>query len=141
MDHNIRTLDGTGTFHGMGMAAAVTPAVRSSRSIKRDETATAEHVKVVGRIPLKVFFFFFFFNSSATDLKPAYGLLNKSSTVVSSLTDLLWKISWLLRSRPGWSGMMRTVCEGSYPGQSCFTFVPMIDMSFCTYKWILAYEL
>ena len=48
VDHNIRPLDGTGTFHGMGMAAAVTPAIRSSRSIKRDETATADHVKAVG---------------------------------------------------------------------------------------------
>ena len=57
VDHNIRTLDGTGTFHGMGMAAAVTPTIRSRRSIKRDETATAEHVKAVGRIPLKLFFF------------------------------------------------------------------------------------
>ena len=98
VDHNIKTLDRTGTFHGMGMAAAVTPAIRSSRSIKRDETATAEHVKAVGRIPLKVF------NSPTTELKLiiAYELLNKSSTVVSSLTDLLWKISWLLRSpRPG----------------------------------------
>ena len=135
VDHNIRTLDGTGTLHGMGMAVAVTPAIRSRRSIKRDETATAEHVKAVGRIPLT------FFNSSTTDLKLAYGLLNKSSTVVSSLTDLLWKISWPLRSCSGWSGMMQTVCEGSYPGQSCFTFLPMINMSFCTYKWILPSEL
>ena len=28
-----------------------------------------------------------------------------------------------------WSGMMQTVCEDSYPGQSCFTFLPMIDMN------------
>ena len=29
VDHNIVTLDGKGTFHGMGMLAAVTPATNS----------------------------------------------------------------------------------------------------------------
>ena len=124
VDHNIRTLDGTGTFHGMGMIAAVTPAVRNSRSIQRDVTATAERVKAVGRIPVK------FFSSSNSELKLEYGQLCISDTAVSPFTDLLWTVSWPLRSpRPGWSGMMQTVCDGSYPGQSCFTFLPMIDMN------------
>ncbi|KAL8574874.1 hypothetical protein ACOMHN_003434 [Nucella lapillus] len=43
--------------------------------------------------------------------------------------DLLWKVSWPLRSpRLGWSGMMQTICSGAYPGKSSFTFLPMIDM-------------
>ncbi len=35
VDHNIRTLDGNDTFHGMGMIAAVTPAVRKANVILR----------------------------------------------------------------------------------------------------------
>ena len=35
VDHNICTLDGHGTFHGMGMIAAVTPGTRSGQAIPR----------------------------------------------------------------------------------------------------------
>lgn len=35
VDHNIRTLDGLGTFHGMGMIAAITPGIRSRQQIPR----------------------------------------------------------------------------------------------------------
>ena len=35
VDHNIRTLDGHDTFHGMGMIAAITPGTRSERPIPR----------------------------------------------------------------------------------------------------------
>ena len=35
VDHNIRTLDGHDTFHGMGMIAAIAPGTRSERPIPR----------------------------------------------------------------------------------------------------------
>ena len=35
VDHNIVTLDGKGTFHGMGMIAAITPGKQVSRTIQR----------------------------------------------------------------------------------------------------------
>lgn len=35
VDHNIRTLDGNATFHGMGMIAAVTPGVKKANVILR----------------------------------------------------------------------------------------------------------
>ena len=35
MDHNIPTLDGNDTFHGMGMITTVTPGVRSNNRIPR----------------------------------------------------------------------------------------------------------
>ena len=35
MDHNIQTLDGNDTFHGMGMITTVTPGVRSNNRIPR----------------------------------------------------------------------------------------------------------
>ena len=31
IDHNTRTLDGTGTFHGMGIIAAITPGTKTSK--------------------------------------------------------------------------------------------------------------
>ena len=33
VDHNTRTLDGTGTFHGMGIIATITPGARTTRLV------------------------------------------------------------------------------------------------------------
>ena len=44
VDHNIQILDGHGTFHGMGMIAAITPATRISRPIRRPKVTANEPV-------------------------------------------------------------------------------------------------
>lgn len=49
VDHNIRTIDGHGTFHGMGIIAAVTPGTKESRIIPRLKVTT-EEIKEVGKI-------------------------------------------------------------------------------------------
>ena len=123
VDHSIWTIDSTGTFHEMGMIAAATSSCKTNRSIKRDMYATAQQVKTIGRIPIKVF------TSPTAQLKLAYGALQLNLSTANHMIDLLWKVSWPLRSpRPGWSGTMQAVSEGNYPGQSCFTFLPMIDL-------------
>ena len=38
VDHNLITIDGKGTFHGMGMVAAVTPGTFISRIVPRNKT-------------------------------------------------------------------------------------------------------
>ncbi|PIK46569.1 hypothetical protein BSL78_16578 [Apostichopus japonicus] len=35
VDHNVRTIDGMGTFHGMGMIAAITPEIKRNQHIPR----------------------------------------------------------------------------------------------------------
>ena len=40
MDHNIITLDGKGTFHGMGMIAAITPGKQVSQGIPQQKQPT-----------------------------------------------------------------------------------------------------
>ena len=49
VDHNICTLDGHGTFHGMGMIAAVTPGTRSGQAIPRAKVTSLD-VAIVGRV-------------------------------------------------------------------------------------------
>ena len=39
VDHNILTLDGKDTFHGMGMVAATTPGKQNSRKIPRKKVS------------------------------------------------------------------------------------------------------
>ncbi|CAG2196498.1 unnamed protein product [Mytilus edulis] len=40
VDHNIRSLDGFGTFHGMGIIAASTPGIKTARSVPRANPTT-----------------------------------------------------------------------------------------------------
>jgi hypothetical protein len=125
VDHNIRTLDGQGTFHGMGMIAAVTPATRTVRRIKRDTTINAKHVEAAGRIQMK------FWSAKESQQRLVYEMLpNFSGSQAHSFIDMVWNVSWPLRSpRPGWSGFMQAVSHGTHPGQTQVTFLPMIDMN------------
>ena len=52
VDHNIRTLDGHGTFHGMGIIATCTPAKQYQRLIPK-LTVTANDIAKVSRINIK----------------------------------------------------------------------------------------
>ena len=36
VDHNMRSIDGKGTFHGMGIIAMVTPLTKTSRTIPKN---------------------------------------------------------------------------------------------------------
>jgi hypothetical protein len=52
VDHNICTLDGKDTFHGMGIIANVTPKTEQALKIPR-VSVSAEDIMQVGRINIK----------------------------------------------------------------------------------------
>ena len=54
VDHNIRTLDGHNTFHGMGMIATVTPATYRTGRIPR-VSVTAEDIAAIGKVNIEHF--------------------------------------------------------------------------------------
>ena len=54
VDHNVRSLDGNGTFHGMGIIAMVTPGAPSARRIRRVKV-TSEDIASVGQIRIHQF--------------------------------------------------------------------------------------
>ncbi|KAL8604331.1 hypothetical protein ACOMHN_028094 [Nucella lapillus] len=124
VDHQIRTLDGTGTFHGMGIIGAATPGTKECRAVRRDTSVTPDRISALGRVPGH------FYNPSSVDLSLVYEILQDFAVEDRTRKlDLLWKVSWPLRSpRLGWSGMMQNICSGAYPGKCSFTFLPMIDM-------------
>ena len=123
VDHNVRTLDGHDTYHGMGMIAAVTPSTTSRCQVKRTLVSASEG-PAASRIAIRYY----------------KGMVNKTSIVYSHLpvlcendptwrVDLLWEVAFPLRKlRPGYSGMMQAVSKGPNPGNSSVTFLPMIDM-------------
>ena len=52
VDHNIRTLDGDNTFHGMGMIATVSPGVRSNNRIPRMKVSLGD-LASLGQVPIR----------------------------------------------------------------------------------------
>jgi len=125
VDHNVCTLDGLGTFHGMGTIAAVTPGTQGKHPIRRI-FATLEDVAAVGKIDIH------YYNHTGQDLECLrYTQLHDFSCEdPQSTQDLLWKLSWPLRSpRPAWSGFMQLVNRGEHPGRSSVFFLPMIDLN------------
>ncbi|CAH3022720.1 unnamed protein product, partial [Porites evermanni] len=124
VDHNVCTLDGQNTFHGMGIIAAVTPATHPDSPIPRCSTTAAE-IANIGKIDIHYY-------KTANDVKvplvyeklPCLSNVNKTWKL-----DFLCSLVWPIRSpKPNWSGLMQTISKGSHPGKSSVTFLPMIDM-------------
>ena len=124
VDHNIRTLDGNDTFHGMGIIAAVTPGTTQSQLVPRRQV-NAEDISTAGCIQIQ------HQGLANQEIEIKYNdiVIQKALDPTANL-DILWKTSLLFGfSRPAWSGMMQFVHRGNHPGQSSVTFLPMIDMS------------
>jgi len=137
VDHNIRTLDGHGTFHGMGMIAAVTPGTRSGRPIPRAKV-TSRDVTMVGRVQIR----YHKEESHGMTAVTYQKLVNLKAQNCSENLDVLWKTSILFGSpRPAWSGMMQFIHKGDHPGKAAIMFLPMIDMnssdSTCIYSTLM----
>ena len=125
VDHNIRTLDGNNTFHGMGMIATVTPGVRSNNRIPRMKVSLRD-LASVGRVPIR-FHKEESIGMTAIMYEKLYKL--KAHDPTANL-DILWKTLILFRSsRPSWSGIMQFVQKGDHPGMSSVMFLSMINVN------------
>ena len=135
-DHNTRTIDGHGTFHGMGIIACITPRIERA-SVIPPVKITAKDLEKVGHINivpyvqksggLKTLTYQEVEEHSEDDREMASDRDEREMAA-----DTLWKLSLLLGKcpRPGWSGMMQMLNTGKdHPGQSEVIFLPMIDMN------------
>ena len=106
VDHNILTIDGKGTFHRMGMIAALTPGQMIVHSIPRNKTTKLDIVRqstvaiidhrFATHIRLDVTF---------AEL-PGFPQCDKK-------IDLLWELSFNFKgATPGWDGMMHIIHQG-----------------------------
>ncbi len=126
VDHNIRTLDGHGTFHGMGIIAALAPQEILHKPIPRITSISNKEMVNLSNIEIT------FKKSQYADMRH---LVFKDLTDMevsedpTALLDILWQVSFPLRSpRPAWSGMMQMLHKGNHPGRSSVHFLPLIDM-------------
>lgn len=124
VDHNLRTLDGKNTFHGMGIIC-IHHLKQTPLKIPRTK-ANLQDVKEIGSVEIVPYF-----QKLAPNTSLFYRKLNRNEIKDPySDLDLLWKMSWSENTtRPGWSGMMQLVQNGSYPEKATVTFLPIIDMN------------
>ena len=116
VDHNILTIDGKGTFHGMGIIAALTPGQKKDHVIPRRNVANLDF-SVKSKIPIIKYQTIMF------EQLPA--LISSDKTI-----DVLWELSLNFKQEtPGWQGMMHIIHQGlEHTGQSSITISPMTDL-------------
>ena len=125
VDHNLRTLDGNDTFHGMGMICAITPGTNRKRSVPRRKISPKD-ISAAGKVEIR----------PPSEPRQSQVEIKYNDVVVARVVDptanldILWKTSLLFNTtRPAWAGMMQAVHRGSHQGKSAITFLPMIDLN------------
>ena len=123
VDHNVRTLDGHGTFHGMGILAGTTPAVIREQAIKRT------HVSCETLIDLSKIDISYYKPRISTSSPLMFNPLKPVEvTDISRPISLLSSLTWP-RLTMGWSSMCQMIANGVFPDKSSFEFLPMIDLN------------
>ena len=131
-DHNVRTLDGKGTFHAMAVIVTTTGPNVSDQSlpkIPRIKLKTVSQLMEKKGIPILSYIrpnvggLAKIFLGTIDQLKCQY------SPPKDIKMDLLWHSSYFFKkSRPGWSGYMSDVSVGEHEGKADFTMLPIIDL-------------
>ncbi|XP_053398129.1 uncharacterized protein LOC123551553 [Mercenaria mercenaria] len=126
VDHNLCTIDGHGTFHGMGMIVCVTPGKFGNKPVKR-QVVSSDELLAAGKVEIS------YYRPPTADQRTPLQLEELVKWTPSDCTarlTLLAQITWPLRYQgPEWSGFMQMVRQGEYPGKSSVVFLPMTDMS------------
>ena len=148
VDHNLNTLDGKNTFHGMGILAASTNKDGIQRihttHIKRqalDQAKNFSHDKGVKIVPYNP-------TSKESSLAKIHflstgKLMCPDIVKLGPSIDLLWQTSQLFPTckRPNWSGFRQTFSKGEHPGASRVTLLPIINLrssdESCIYSTLL----
>jgi hypothetical protein len=138
VDHNPVTLDGQGTFHGMGIIAASTPTSRETPAMVATRVKRIARMRVADLtsnrgVPL------------LTYCSPSRsGLCSVSFTSVLALLspltlpgyvnfNVLWRCAFFdsgdMHRNPSWSGYMQHVCTGEHSLPAHITFLPIIDLN------------
>ena len=113
-----KTLDGAGTFHGIGIIGAATLGTKHRREV----TGTLETVScTMGKVFIR------YFDASVVDLSLAYKavLQNFTAEDKSKILYIPWKVSWPLSRLVSDDAecVRRNISWSEY-----FPFLPMIDM-------------
>ena len=139
VDHNQVTLDGLGTFHGMGIIAISTRASESTvelreKAFKRLKRARVASIAKGHGIDIQLY----------CSQEPR-SLASLSFTSMDQIhagkyvqppsvhLDLVWGSGWLLADcehpQSNWSGFMQHACNGDHPSEAKVLFLPIININ------------
>ena len=147
VDHNVKTLDGKGSLHGMGIVISTTggvsqgplPQIPRQKRVKAGELVKNKSIQILDYLPSD--------QNSISNLKlqPLQELQSPvDHDYPDTYTDLLWHAKYFHRTdvpRPAWSGYMQDISKGTFPGQSVINMLPIIDLDptnmTCIYSTLL----
>jgi hypothetical protein len=137
VDHNTATLDGKGTFHGMGIIAvryglnghvpdSDKHAITRLKHMRMGEVARGRGIDILHYIPPTTKAL------SKVILKEVKDLMQPFQLPATVNLDLVWQSGWLFRDsakQPYWSGFMQHVCSGDHAPVSEVRPLPIIDLN------------
>ena len=150
VDHNIITIDGKGTFHGMGViAATISRNGVIDHSIKRI-AKVMKSKQVINNKGIEIHWYCQpdVRPLAKTVLKPIKELRQPLTFQESTNVDLLWHCAGFFNKderrgpRPNWSGFMHLITSGNtHPPKSIISMLPIIDLNqsdeSCIYSTLL----
>ena len=149
VDHNVRTIDGKNTFHGMGIIAVGTRTreqepSESARIPRLRSLLKAKNITELKNFSIKWYEPDEVCGLSKIILKPVMQLTQPFSLSSSSGIDILWQSSLLFskeENRPSWNGFMQEHSHGEHNPESEIFMLPIINMSAsdenCIYSTLL----
>ena len=143
VDHNISTLDGKNTFHGMGIiTASIGKMCDAASKIPRDKRKIVSEITAGKGIPIKQFYHEGAKTLSLIKFTPISDIHVDKNTSRSRNIDLIWHMGYFFKKQqPHWSGFMQKYVKGQHPGKSIVNFLPVINLNpsdeSCIYSTLL----
>ena len=135
VDHNLVTLTGKGTFHGMGIISVSSKAEIRYTAVKRlkERKKTSSFVKDRG-VQVEDYTGRSYNGLLRLKLKPIHELTSVNSLPPEISYNQVWQLNWFFGSptnpRPNWAGFMQDVTSGfSMQREDSINFLPIIDLN------------
>ena len=125
VDHNVWTIDGHCTFHGMGIIAKITTEAKSTMVVPKVHVSMKDIAQVE-----KIHIHHYQHQLLDRDHFMYKDLANIDIEDPTALLNVLCSISLHLHCPcPSWSSIMQMVQKREHPGRSSVHLLPMIDMN------------
>lgn len=140
VDHNINTLDGSGTFHGMGILSMSTPCVKypsgtfAKPAVQRLQRVTMSSLVKNRGIPLLSYCGSEKAVLASLLFKP-FKQMKLPPPTQAMCMDLVWHAGWFFSDsdhpRPNWSGFMQDICTpaADFSPAADIRMLPIIDIN------------
>ncbi len=140
VDHNVATLDGKGTFHGMGIIAVSTPKdgtplIAKSHVVSRQKRIKVNELVKDRGVPIFQYVGPLEKGLASVIYKPILELQVPHTLPLELCSNLLWHSGWLssnaAQPRSNWSGFMQHIFSGNEQphSKSEVLFLPIIDLN------------